>query len=128
MSVMSLFVAYVYVTVAVTVKVPPGLTLVGDELMLTVHSSAFRDGSGARHEHESQCDHRCEATPHARKVRQRRDGVSRCDAPGRIRTSDLALRRRALYPLSYGRSGAAQCTRDLAYRLRRGARGPHRHA
>ena len=26
-------------------------------------------------------------------------------APGRIRTSDLALRRRALYPLSYGRSG-----------------------
>jgi hypothetical protein len=28
------------------------------------------------------------------------------DAPGRIRTSDLALRRRALYPLSYGRSGS----------------------
>src|SRR5262249_25368338 len=28
------------------------------------------------------------------------------DAPGRIRTCDLALRRRALYPLSYGRSGA----------------------
>ena len=26
-------------------------------------------------------------------------------APGRIRTCDLALRRRALYPLSYGRSG-----------------------
>jgi hypothetical protein len=26
-------------------------------------------------------------------------------APGRIRTSDLALRRRALYPLSYGRLG-----------------------
>jgi hypothetical protein len=24
-------------------------------------------------------------------------------APGRIRTCDLALRRRALYPLSYGR-------------------------
>ena len=31
-------------------------------------------------------------------------------APGRIRTFDLALRRRALYPLSYGRSGG-QCTR-----------------
>ncbi len=29
------------------------------------------------------------------------------DAPGRIRTFDLALRRRALYPLSYGRSGRA---------------------
>src|SRR3954453_10472984 len=29
------------------------------------------------------------------------------DAPGRIRTCDLALRRRALYPLSYGRSGPA---------------------
>jgi hypothetical protein len=27
-------------------------------------------------------------------------------APGRIRTSDLALRRRALYPLSYGRGDA----------------------
>ena len=26
-------------------------------------------------------------------------------APGRIRTCGLALRRRALYPLSYGRSG-----------------------
>src|SRR2546423_5677440 len=26
-----------------------------------------------------------------------------CHAPGRIRTCDLALRRRALYPLSYGR-------------------------
>jgi hypothetical protein len=26
-----------------------------------------------------------------------------CDAPGRNRTYDLALRRRALYPLSYGR-------------------------
>jgi hypothetical protein len=26
------------------------------------------------------------------------------DAPGRNRTCDLALRRRALYPLSYGRS------------------------
>src|SRR4051794_37948614 len=31
-----------------------------------------------------------------------RDG----DAPGRIRTSDLSLRRRALYPLSYGRRSA----------------------
>ena len=31
------------------------------------------------------------------------------DAPGRIRTFDLALRRRALYPLSYGRS-RRQCT------------------
>ena len=30
-------------------------------------------------------------------------------APGRIRTFDLALRRRALYPLSYGRS-SRQCT------------------
>ena len=39
-NVMSLCVAYVYVTVADTVNVPPGLTLVGDELMLTVHSSA----------------------------------------------------------------------------------------
>src|SRR5262249_10249004 len=28
------------------------------------------------------------------------------DAPDRIRTCDLALRRRALYPLSYGRSGS----------------------
>ncbi len=27
-------------------------------------------------------------------------------APGWIRTSDLALRRRALYPLSYGRSAS----------------------
>ena len=31
-------------------------------------------------------------------------------APGRIRTCDLALRRRALYPLSYGR-GRPQCSR-----------------
>ncbi len=30
-----------------------------------------------------------------------------CDAPGRNRTCDLALRRRALYPLSYGRGEAA---------------------
>ena len=29
------------------------------------------------------------------------------DAPGRIRTSDLSLRRRALYPLSYGRGRAS---------------------
>jgi L-Ala-D/L-Glu epimerase len=29
-------------------------------------------------------------------------------APGRIRTSDLSLRRRALYPLSYGRAGVMQ--------------------
>ena len=29
--------------------------------------------------------------------------TKRRDAPGRIRTCDLALRRRALYPLSYGR-------------------------
>ena len=35
-------------------------------------------------------------------------------APGRIRTFDLALRRRALYPLSYGRS-SGQCT-DVAPR------------
>src|SRR5690606_12394544 len=35
------------------------------------------------------------------------------DAPGRNRTCDLALRRRALYPLSYGRSGT-QCTRAPA--------------
>ena len=33
-------------------------------------------------------------------------------APGRIRTFDLALRRRALYPLSYGRS-TGQCTDSL---------------
>jgi hypothetical protein len=29
------------------------------------------------------------------------------DAPGRIRTCDLSLRRRALYPLSYGRLAEA---------------------
>ena len=28
-----------------------------------------------------------------------------CDAPGKIRTCDLCLRRAALYPLSYGRGG-----------------------
>ena len=32
---------------------------------------------------------------------------SNASAPGRIRTSDLALRRRALYPLSYGRGETA---------------------
>jgi integrase len=32
-------------------------------------------------------------------------------APGRIRTCDLALRRRALYPLSYGRSGDREVSR-----------------
>jgi hypothetical protein len=32
--------------------------------------------------------------------------TSEGDAPGRNRTCDLALRRRALYPLSYGRGGA----------------------
>ena len=31
-------------------------------------------------------------------------------APGRIRTSDLALRRRALYPLSYGRGEKGECS------------------
>ena len=35
----------------------------------------------------------------ARQIRDR----YRPDTPGRIRTCDLALRRRALYPLSYGR-------------------------
>jgi hypothetical protein len=29
------------------------------------------------------------------------------DAPVKIRTCDLCLRRAALYPLSYGRSGAS---------------------
>ena len=33
------------------------------------------------------------------------------NAPGRIRTCDLALRRRALYPLSYGRFGEAKSSR-----------------
>ena len=32
-------------------------------------------------------------------------------APGRNRTCDLALRRRALYPLSYGRAGRPKCRR-----------------
>jgi hypothetical protein len=32
--------------------------------------------------------------------------TSEGSAPGRNRTCDLALRRRALYPLSYGRGGA----------------------
>ncbi|MDX6486491.1 MAG: hypothetical protein QOF43_1644 [Gaiellaceae bacterium] len=31
------------------------------------------------------------------------DPPATLDAPGRNRTCDLALRRRALYPLSYGR-------------------------
>ena len=35
------------------------------------------------------------------------------DAPGMIRTCDLCLRRAALYPLSYGRSGG-QCSRASA--------------
>jgi hypothetical protein len=34
-------------------------------------------------------------------------------APGRIRTCGLALRRRALYPLSYGR-GNGQCNPPLS--------------
>ena len=33
------------------------------------------------------------------------------DAPGKIRTCDLCLRRAALYPLSYGRRGRGQCSR-----------------
>ena len=37
----------------------------------------------------------------------RRAGHARDDAPGRIRTCGLALRRRALYPLSYGRGEEA---------------------
>ena len=39
--------------------------------------------------------------------------VRRCAeyAPGRIRTCGLALRRRALYPLSYGRSAAESTVR-----------------
>ena len=47
------------------------------------------------------------ATPRGRRGGGRLARVT--DAPGRIRTFDLALRRRALYPLSYGRS-AGQCT------------------
>jgi hypothetical protein len=42
-------------------------------------------------------------SPVKRALRPRAE--EQCDAPGRIRTSDLALRRRALYPLSYGRVG-----------------------
>ena len=36
------------------------------------------------------------------------------NAPGRNRTCDLALRRRALYPLSYGRLGSGQCSAAAA--------------
>ena len=38
-------------------------------------------------------------------------GTRRRNAPGRNRTCDLALRRRALYPLSYGRAGRRKCRR-----------------
>ena len=40
------------------------------------------------------------------------------DAPGRIRTCGLALRRRALYPLSYGRGESGQCIAAVSNRLR----------
>ena len=46
-------------------------------------------------------------------------------APGRIRTSDLSLRRRALYPLSYGRGAASLAGRRSAGRaVARPAREP----
>lgn len=49
------------------------------------------------------------------------------DAPGRIRTCDLSLRRRTLYPLSYGRLGERECSRggrapDYARAMRSSAR------
>ena len=46
----------------------------------------------------------------SRRVRHHTSGADTSDAPGRIRTCDLALRRRALYPLSYGRRETASVT------------------
>jgi hypothetical protein len=44
-----------------------------------------------------------------RRLRSDRD-VVRISAPGRIRTCDLSLRRRTLYPLSYGRGARSVST------------------
>jgi hypothetical protein len=41
------------------------------------------------------------------------------DAPGRIRTCDLSLRRRTLYPLSYGRGERAVYPLDAPNQVRR---------
>ena len=46
----------------------------------------------------------------------------RRDAPGRIRTSDLSLRRRTLYPLSYGR-GPTKARRNRRANVRSSGRG-----
>src|SRR6185312_9704554 len=62
-----------------------------------VNDDDHRERSGARREEE---------LPELTRVRA--VGVRRAGhAPGRIRTCGLALRRRALYPLSYGRGGGA---------------------
>ena len=37
-----------------------------------------------------------------------------CNAPGRIRTYGLSLRRRTLYPLSYGRSDGGDATGEIS--------------
>ncbi len=42
-------------------------------------------------------------------------GPSLLDAPGTTRTSDLCLRRAALYPLSYGRAASTQDTGDAGF-------------
>ena len=48
--------------------------------------------------------------------------VPRVYAPGRIRTCDLSLRRRALYPLSYGRWEQRSLARKKTGRLARARR------
>ena len=62
---------------------------------------------------------RCRATTRAETSEAHREddkwSCGTCDAPGRNRTCDLALRRRALYPLSYRRGG-------LVYRVESAAR------
>src|SRR5215208_592589 len=48
----------------------------------------------------------------------------RDDAPGKIRTCDLCLRRAALYPLSYGRLGASSVAAPPRSARRRVGRSP----
>ncbi len=79
-----------------------------------------REGRGPGHERDPGRRRRCRTRVRPRGGSGRRDSPARRarSAPGMIRTCDLCLRRAALYPLSYGRSGwpvyprAAQLTAE----------------
>jgi hypothetical protein len=69
---------------------PPSLLGDGDNGRIVTRTRSRSSPSGGR----------CFSAP---PISRSRAGSERENAPGRIRTCDLSLRRRALYPLSYGR-------------------------